>query len=40
MEWHEAMKGREYLEYIVVDGRIVLKRILKKYGLEVWIGFM
>jgi hypothetical protein len=23
-----------------VDGRIILKRILKKYGLEVWVGFM
>jgi hypothetical protein len=32
---------RDHLEHICLDGRIILKRILKNYKvLRVWTGFM
>jgi hypothetical protein len=30
------MKGRDHLEYVGVDGRIILEWILGKYGGKVW----
>jgi hypothetical protein len=36
----ENLTGRGYLEYIAVDGRIILKCILKKCGLRFWTGFI
>jgi hypothetical protein len=33
-------EGRSYSEDKFVDGRIILKWILGKYGWEVWIGFI
>jgi hypothetical protein len=35
-----SLKGRDCQEDLGVDGRIVLKWILGKYGWRVWIGFV
>jgi hypothetical protein len=35
-----SLKGRDRQEDLGVDGRIVLKWILGKYGWRVWIGFV
>jgi hypothetical protein len=37
--WWENMRERDYLEYVGVDGRIVLKGIVKKQG-GAWTGLM
>jgi hypothetical protein len=34
------MNGRHHLGDISVDGRIILKRILNKYGVMMWTGFI
>jgi hypothetical protein len=36
----ENLKGRGYLENLHIDGRILLKLILQKYGVRVWTGFI
>jgi hypothetical protein len=36
----ESLKGRDHLEDIGVDGRIILKRIIWKYFGSVWTGFV
>jgi hypothetical protein len=36
----ENLKGRNHLGNLVVDGRIILKLILWKYGGRVWTGFI
>jgi hypothetical protein len=36
----ENPKGRDYLIDLGVDGKIVLKRFLKKQGMRLWTGFM
>jgi hypothetical protein len=36
----ESVKGRDHLEDLDVDGRIVLKLILRKQGWRVWIGLI
>jgi hypothetical protein len=35
-----SLKERKLLEKIIVDGRVILKWILRKYGARVWIGFI
>jgi hypothetical protein len=35
----ENLKGRCYLEDVQAAGRIILKWILKKYGLRIWTVF-
>jgi hypothetical protein len=32
-------EGRDYSENLVVDGMIILQRILEKWGRNVWTGF-
>jgi hypothetical protein len=36
----ESLKGRDKLEDTGIDGRIILKCILRKNDLGVWIGFI
>jgi hypothetical protein len=38
--WLESVKRRDNLEYEGIDGRIILKQILGKLGLRVWIEFI
>jgi hypothetical protein len=33
-----SLKGRDYSEDLRVDGKIILERILDKYGGKVWTG--
>jgi hypothetical protein len=35
----ESLKGRDHLENLVVDGRIILEWILRKQGGKVWTRF-
>jgi len=35
----ESLNGRGHLIHLGVDGKIILKLILGKYGWRVWIGF-
>jgi hypothetical protein len=37
--WFESLKRRDHLEDLGIDGMIILKSILVKYGGRVWIGF-
>jgi hypothetical protein len=34
------LKGRDHLEDLGIDGRIILEWILWKWGERVWIGFI
>jgi hypothetical protein len=34
-----SLKGRDHSENLGIDGRIILKQILSKYGGRVWTGF-
>jgi hypothetical protein len=34
------LKGKDHLENLDINGRRVLKYILKKQGVRVWIGYM
>jgi hypothetical protein len=38
--WLENLRGRDRFGDLGVDGRILLKRILKKLGMKMWIGFV
>jgi hypothetical protein len=38
--WLESLKRRDNFEYEGIDGRIILKQILGKQGLRVWIEFL
>jgi hypothetical protein len=38
--WSENLKGRNHLDDLVVDGRIILKWILKEPRIRVWTGFI
>jgi len=38
--WSEYLKGRDHLGHPSVDGSILLKWILRKYGVRVWIAFI
>jgi hypothetical protein len=34
--WSENLKGRDHIEDLGVDGTIILKSVLRKYGVD-WI---
>jgi hypothetical protein len=36
----KSLEGRNLLEGIGVDGRVILKLVLKKLGGRVWTGFI
>jgi hypothetical protein len=36
--WSENLEGRQHSEQISVDGKVILKWILGKYGGKVWTG--
>jgi hypothetical protein len=36
--WLENLKGRDHSEDLSVDGKIILERILGRYGGKVWTG--
>ena len=38
--WWGGQSGRDHLEDLSVDRRIIMKRILKKEGERVWIGWI
>jgi hypothetical protein len=38
--WLENLKGRDHLEDLAVGRKIILYRILGKYGGRVWTGFI
>jgi len=38
--WSENLKGRAHSEHLGVDGRIILKWILKKWVPRMWTGSM
>jgi hypothetical protein len=38
--WLENLKGRDHLEDLSIDGRIILERILGKYDGNIWTGFI
>jgi hypothetical protein len=35
----QNLKGRDHLEDLCVDEKIILKWILNKHGVRVWTGF-
>jgi hypothetical protein len=35
-----SLKGREHLGDVGINGKIILKNILKKYGVRMWTGFI
>jgi hypothetical protein len=38
--WLEDLKGRDKLQYLGVDWKIILVWIVGKYGAKVWSGFI
>jgi hypothetical protein len=38
--WLENLEGRDHLEVLAVDGRVILEWMLKKWVRRVWTGFM
>jgi hypothetical protein len=38
--WLENMKGRDHLEDVGIDVRIILKWIMKQYGVRLWTCFI
>jgi hypothetical protein len=38
--WLGNLRGRDYLEELGIDRRMILKWILGKWGCWVWIGFI
>jgi hypothetical protein len=38
--WLQNLNGRDHLEELGVDGKIMLEFILWKWGERVWIGFI
>jgi hypothetical protein len=38
--WTENLKGRGHVEGLDIDGRIILRWLLRKLGGKVWTGFM
>jgi len=38
--WSADLNGTDHLEDLDVYGSIILKRVLGKCGLRIWIGFL
>jgi len=38
--WLENQKGRDHLEDLDVNGKIMLEWILGKWGVKMWTGFI
>jgi hypothetical protein len=38
--WPENLKGKDYLDDLGVDGRIILKSVLMKNYVKMWTGFI
>jgi hypothetical protein len=38
--WSGNLKGRDHMEDLGVDGRIIIEWVLKKLGGNVWIKFI
>jgi hypothetical protein len=38
--WSENLEGRDHLQDLDINGKIMLEWILGKYGGKVWIGVM
>jgi len=38
--WLENLKGRDQLEDLAIDGRIILEWILGKHSGKVWTGYI
>jgi hypothetical protein len=37
--WFKNLKGRDHSEELVVDGKIMLKWLLRELNMTVWTGF-
>jgi hypothetical protein len=35
--WSENQKGRDLLQGLCVDGRVILERVFKKCGMRTWM---
>jgi hypothetical protein len=38
--WSENIKGRNHFKYTILCRRIILKYVLKKYGVSILVGFI
>jgi hypothetical protein len=38
--WSENLNGKDHLGDLGIYGKIIIKWILRKYGVRVWTGFM
>jgi hypothetical protein len=37
--WSENFKVRGHLQDVGVNGRVISRRVLEKYGMKMWTGF-
>jgi hypothetical protein len=40
MFWYGDLKRRDHMRDLAIDGKIILKSILNKYGLGAWTGLI